>query len=205
MSLLGVPMTLLFIQIVNGLMEGMLLFLIASGLTLIFGVSRIITFAHGSLYMLGAFITFQLVSSCCAGSIIASALGVLISALAGAAVGASVERLVLRRLYDGEERVPLFSTMALVMMLGDGGKSIWGQANRSVPTPDALSGGLQLGNMMFPVLQIALFATSLTVLIIMIIVIRFTRAGILLRAATDDRGMVAMLGTDSAQIGRAHV
>jgi len=205
MSLFGVPLTLLSIQVVNGLMEGMLLFLIASGLTLIFGVSRIINFAHGSLYMLGAFITFQLVPLFGASSIAGFAAAVLISALAVAAVGALFERLVLRRLYHREELMQLIITIALVMILRDAVKSIWGQANLSVPTPDALSGGLQLGDMMFPALQIALFAASLTVLIVMIVVIRFTRAGILLRAATDDRGMVALLGTDSARIFTAVV
>jgi branched-chain amino acid transport system permease protein len=205
MTLFGVPLTLLLVQAVNGLMEGMLLFLMASGLTLIFGVSRIVNFAHGSLYMLGAFLTFQFVPAFGAGTLGGFAAAVLVSALAVGVAGALFERLVLRRLYGGEELMQLIITVALVLVIRDVVKAFWGLDDRTVPAPAVLAGGVQIGTMTFPALQLAMFGASLFVLLVMVAVIRFTRAGILLRAATDDRGMVALLGIDSKLIFTAVV
>ncbi len=185
---------MLVVQIVNGLMEGMMLFLIASGLTLIFGVSRIINFAHGSLYMLGAFITYQFVPYFFDGSLIGFIIAVLIGGALVALIGVVFEIFVLRRIYQADELMQLIVTVALVFIIRDVARLIWGPNDVVVPMPTALDGAIQINGMYFPVFPLAIFAAGLVILAIMIGIIHFTRAGILLRAATDDRNMVGLLG-----------
>jgi branched-subunit amino acid ABC-type transport system permease component len=188
------------VQLVNGLMEGMTLFLIASGLTLIFGVSRIINFAHGSLYMLGAFLTYQLVPLFMDGSIIGFILSVLGGAMVVAILGAVFEVLVLRRIYHTNELMQLIITIALVFIIRDAVRAIWGPNSVTVPMPDVLVGAFKVGQSYFPVFPFVIVGAGLIVMIVMVGVIRFTRAGILLRAATDDRGMVGLLGINQGRV-----
>jgi branched-subunit amino acid ABC-type transport system permease component len=181
-------------QVLNGLMEGMMLFLIASGLTLIFGITRIVNFAHGSFYMLGAFLTYTAMPHLWPGTVGGFAVSVLLGALA------VFEMLVLRRIYGADDLLQLIITVALVLILRDIVRAIWGPNNVSVPMPAELSGAVQLGGTFLPSFQLAVFGVGLLVVALMIAVIRYTRAGILLRAATDDRGMVALLGINQARI-----
>jgi branched-chain amino acid transport system permease protein len=187
-------------QLLNGLMEGMMLFLIASGLTLIFGISRIVNFAHGSLYMLGAFLAYQLMPMFGGNTVAGFALSVLISALVVAFLGLIFEMLVLRRIYGADDLLQLIITLALVLILRDVVKAIWGANDVTVPMPDALSGAFRIGATYLPVFQITVFSIGLAVVAIMVGIMQFTRAGVLLRAATDDRGMVALLGINQAWI-----
>jgi branched-subunit amino acid ABC-type transport system permease component len=191
---------MLAVQLVNGLMEGMMLFLIASGLTLIFGITRIVNFAHGSFYMLGAFLTYALMPHLMSETVSGFALSVLAAALAVAVLGMLFEVLVLRRIYGADDLLQLIITVALVLIVRDVVRAVWGPNNVSVPMPADLSGALRIGGSYFPVFQLVVFGVGLAVLIVMIAVIRYTRAGILLRAATDDRGMVALLGINQARI-----
>jgi branched-chain amino acid transport system permease protein len=191
---------MLAVQILNGLMEGMMLFLIASGLTLIFGITRIVNFAHGSFYMLGAFLTYQFVPYLMPTTVGGLALSVLLAALAVAALGTLFEVLVLRRIYGADDLLQLIITVALVLIVRDLVRAIWGPNNVSVPMPADLSGAFQVGGIFFPVFQVVVFGVGLAVVITMVATIRFTRSGILLRAATDDRGMVALLGINEARI-----
>lgn len=191
---------MLAVQIVNGLMEGMMLFLIASGLTLIFGITRIVNFAHGSFYMLGAFLTYQLVPHLFPGSLAGFALAALVAALGVALLGTLFEMLVLRRIYGADDLMQLIITVALVLVIRDVVQLIWGRNDVVVQMPQALSGALQLGGTFYPMFQIAIFCAGAVILLIMVGVIRYTRAGVLLRAATDDRGMVALLGINQAHI-----
>ncbi len=191
---------MLAIQIVNGLTEGMMIFLIASGLTLIFGITRIVNFAHGSFYMLGAFLSYTLVPLLHPGSMLGFAVSVVVAALVVAVLGALFEMLVLRRVYASADLMQLVVTVALVLVVRSVVRTIWGPDNVVVPMPDALAGGLSVGDSTFPVFPLAAFAVGVAVLAAMVAVIRFTRAGILLRAATDDRGMVALLGINQARI-----
>ena len=191
---------MLAVQILNGLMEGMMLFLIASGLTLIFGITRIVNFAHGSFYMLGAFLTYQFVPYLMPTTVGGLALSVLLAALAVAALGTLFEVLVLRRIYGADDLLQLIITVALVLIVRDLVRAIWGPNNVSVPMPADLSGAFQVGGIFFPVFQVVVFGVGLAVVITMAATIRFTRSGILLRAATDDRGMVALLGINEARI-----
>jgi branched-subunit amino acid ABC-type transport system permease component len=108
--------------------------------------------------------------------------------------------LVLRRIYGIDDLLQLIITVALVLILRDVVRSIWGANNVSVPMPTELSGALQIGGVFLPSFQLAVFGIGALVVVLMVAVIRFTRAGILLRAATDDRGMVALLGINQARI-----
>lgn len=188
------------VQIVNGLMEGMMLFLIASGLTLIFGITRIVNFAHGSFYMLGAFLTYQVSPYLLPGTVGGFVLSVLIAALCMMLLGTLFELLVLRRIYGSDDLMQLIITVALVLVIRDAVRMIWGRNDVVVSMPEGLSGALQIGGSFFPVFQLAIFGAGVLVLAVMVMVIRFTRAGILLRAATDDRGMVALLGINQSLI-----
>jgi branched-chain amino acid transport system permease protein len=187
-------------QLLNGLMEGMMLFLIASGLTLIFGISRIVNFAHGSLYMLGAFLAYQLMPMFGGNTVAGFAVSVLISAIAVGILGLIFEVLVLRRIYGADDLLQLIITLALVLILRDVVKAIWGANDVTVPMPDALSGAIKIGTTYLPVFQITVFSIGLAVVAVMVGIMQFTRAGVLLRAATDDRGMVALLGINQTWI-----
>lgn len=191
---------MIWVQLVNGLMEGMMLFLIASGLTLIFGVSRIVNFAHGSLYMLGAFLTYAFVPLIAPGTVAGFFAAVLAAGAVTAAIGTGFEMLALRRIYGRDSLMQLIITIALVFIIRDVVRWIWGPNSLTVPMPDALSGAWVVGKTWFPVFPFVIFGAGALVVVVMIGVIRFTRAGVLLRAATDDRGMVALLGTNEKLI-----
>jgi len=133
----------LFSQFLGGLTTAMFLFLIASGLSLVFGVMRVLNFAHGSFYMIGAYLAWQVVKWL-------QPLperfwpAALAAALVVALLGAVVERLFLRYLYDKEELYQLLLTYALVLILGDAAKFLWGTQQLSVSRPPVLAGGIEL-------------------------------------------------------------
>src|SRR5215468_2207778 len=135
--------SLLFGQFLGGLTTAMFLFLIASGLSLVFGVMRVLNFAHGSFYMLGAYLAWQAVQwlAPLAGSFWLAALA---AALGVALLGAIIERLLLRHLYGREELYQLLLTYALVLILGDAAKAAWGTRQLSVARPSILAGGFEV-------------------------------------------------------------
>ena len=191
---------MILVQVVNGLTEGVMLFLIASGLTLIFGVSRIINFAHGSLYMIGAFLTFQMAPWLAGGGMAGFFLTVVVSGLLVAALGCISEMLLLRRIYASEELLQLIITVAMVLVIRDVVKEVWGLNEVSTPIPAGLSGALRVSGNYFPAYQLAVMGAGLGVMLLTSLVMRYTRFGIILRAATDDRGMVALLGVNQAYV-----
>src|SRR5213593_3735788 len=138
-----------FAQSLSGLTAAMFLFLIASGLSLIFGVLRVLNFAHGTFYMLGAYAAFQLVQwiGVGPGRFWLAALG---AAAAVAAVGGLVERLLFRHLYGKEELYQLLFTYALALVLSDATKMIWGTQQKSVSRPPELTGALSLFGAIVP-------------------------------------------------------
>ena len=146
-------------QALAGISNGMLLFLIAAGLSLIFGVLRIINFAHGALFMLGAFIVVSL-SGVVPGSA-AGFLAGLIGATAGLAViGVAIETGLLRRIYRAPHEYQLLLTFALVFILGDAVKLIWGNEDHSVSTPALLAGSTQSLGVTFPTYRLFLIAAG---------------------------------------------
>lgn len=182
-------------QLLAGVSHGMLLFLIAAGLSLIFGVSRVINFAHGALFMLGAYLALTLTRL-----FPPSPAGFLLGLAAAAAglfvLGAAVEVLLLRRIYRSDHAFQLLLTFGLVLILGDLAKLVWGREDHAVSTPEFLAGSLRLGGGTFPVYRLFLIGAGLGVAAGLWALLYRTRWGIFVRAATVDRQMLNALGVD---------
>ena len=191
---------MILVQVLQGVMEGIFLFLIASGLTLIFGVSRIVNFAHGSFYMVGAFLTYQIYPFIAEGTTLGFFVTIAICGLLVAALGLLFEVFLLRRVYHAEELMQLVLTLAAVLIIRDVTKFIWGLDDVSVSLPDALAGAAVIGGTYLPTYQLVMVGVGVAVLAAVWSFLKFTHAGIILRAATDDRGMVALLGTNQAHV-----
>jgi branched-chain amino acid transport system permease protein len=179
-------------QVLNGLQLGVMLFLMAAGLTLIFGVMGLINLAHGSLYMVGAFAAAGVAGA--TGSFLLA----LIAALAAAALaGAIIEMVVIRRLYAADHLDQVLATFALILIFSEGTRWLFGSFPLFLDTPDALSGPVTLpGGIEYPKYRLALIAVGLAVGIGLWLLIEKTRIGIQIRAGKDDREMIAALGVD---------
>ena len=183
-------------QLLAGVSNGMLLFLISAGLSLIFGVLRIINFAHGSLFMLGAMVAVSLTAF--APGTTGSYISALIGASAGLALlGALLEAGLLRRIYRSPHEYQLLLTFALVFILGDLAKILWGREDNSVATPALLSGSTQAFGLTFPTYRLFLIAMGVVVALALWLVLHRTRWGIFVRAAIMDRGMLSALGVNT--------
>lgn len=186
-------MTNLFIlQLLNGAQLGVLLFLIAAGLTLVFGIMDVINLAHGVLYMIGAYLiaTFAALTD-------SFWLGLLLMLPAALVVGLVIERLVIRPLYARSHLDQVLATFGLVMIVNEGVKIIWGPSPLSVPMPDLLSASIALvGPLQYPVYRLAIIAAGLAVAAGLYVVINHTRIGMLLRAGASNRDMVSALGVN---------
>ena len=183
----------LFAQSLSGLTAAMFLFLIASGLSLIFGVLRVLNFAHGSFYMLGAYLAYQVVQSVGTGP------GRFWWAVAGAALGIAVlgglvERLLLRHLYAKEELYQLLFTYALVLILGDVAKRFWGTGQLSISRPPGLTGALDLFGTRLPLYNLFILLLGPAVALAFWVILHRTRVGRYIRAAAQDREMLGALG-----------
>jgi branched-chain amino acid transport system permease protein len=192
-------MSLLFVQLLSGLANAMFLFLIASGLSLIFGVTRIVNFAHGSFYMLAAYLTYSLAAMLPGGGA-AFYLAVLLAALAVAAFGGLVEVLLLRRVYRAPELYQLLLTFALVLVVADAVRYIWGADNKTGPAAPGLAGSVAVAGQLFPSYDLAIIAFGPLVALGLWLLFHRTRWGVLIRAATQDREMVAALGVDQSRL-----
>lgn len=185
----------LFSQFMSGLSTAMLLFLIASGLSLVFGVMRVINFAHGSFYMIGAYIAWQFVQwihPSGAGFWIA----VLGAAFGVAVLGFFVERFFFRWLYGREELYQLLFTYALVLILGDAAKFVWGTGQLSVSAPPALAGSIQLFGTTQPTYNLFIIALGPVIAFCGWLVLNRTAVGRMVRAAQMDREMLDALGAN---------
>ena len=191
---------MLFVQVLQGLMEGVFLFLIASGLTLIFGVSRIVNFAHGSFYMLGAYLTYQIQPYLASGTAAGFLGSILICGILVAVIGVLFEVFLLRRVYHAEELMQLVLTIAAVLIIRDVTKFFWGLDDVTVQLPQAFAGALVLGETWLPTYQLVMVGVGTVIVLLAWVLLKFSRAGIVLRAATDDRGMVALLGINQAYV-----
>jgi branched-chain amino acid transport system permease protein len=183
-------------QLLAGVSNGMLLFLISAGLSLIFGVLRIINFAHGVLFMLGAFIAVSLVAL--APGATASFIAALMGAAAGVAMlGALLEAGLLRRIYRSPHEYQLLLTFALVFILGDVAKLVWGREDNSVSTPALLAGSAQALGLTFPIYRLFLIVVGVAVALGLWLLLHRTRWGVFVRAATVDRDMLSALGVNT--------
>ena len=189
----------LFSQFMGGLTTAMFLFLIASGLSLVFGVMRVINFAHGSFYMIGAYLAWQAVQwlhPTGAGFWLAA----LFSAVGVGVMGAVIERLFFRSLYGREELYQLLFTYALVLILGDAAKYLWGTQQLSVSTPPILAGSVQIFGSTQPLYNLFIMAIGPAIAFGGWLVLSRSGVGRLVRAAQMDREMLDSLGANVGTI-----
>lgn len=182
-------MDVLLVNLLNGLSWGMLLFLISMGLTTIFGVAGVLNFAHGSLFMLGAYVAMQLARS--TGTLWA---GLLLAPLAVAALGGLLERALLRPVYGRHVSHQLLLTFALLLVLEDGVRLVWGPGYHVVDPPALLAGSIPVAGYGFPVYRLFLVVLGPVLGAALWALFRFTRFGKIVRAAAADREMAAGLG-----------
>ncbi|HWN92487.1 MAG TPA: branched-chain amino acid ABC transporter permease, partial [Verrucomicrobiae bacterium] len=183
----------------NGLTQAMFLFLIASGLTLIFGVLGVLNFAHGSLYMLGAYLSYT-IASLFVGRPSAFWVALVLGSLGVALAGGLIEAVFLRPVYRREELDQLLVTYALVLIIGDVVKFAWGPDNRSISRPAILAGSVLIGGRDFPTYNLVVIALGPLVAAALWLLLTRTQFGRLIRAAASDREMVGVVGADVSRL-----
>ena len=184
--------TLLVIQTLNGLQLGVLLFLLAAGLTLVFGIMDFINLAHGSLYMVGAFFCATVASL--TGSFL---LGVLAALPLTFAVGLAVELVVVRRLYARDHLDHVLATFGLILFFDAATQLIWGPEGIAISLPGFLDGRVSLGpGIEFPTYRLVIILVGLAVAAGLAYVVGATRIGMLIRAGASNRRMLGALGVD---------
>lgn len=183
---------LLVIQALNGLQFGILLFLVAAGLTLVFGVMDFINLAHGVQYMVGAYLAVMFTQL--TGGFFA---GLLLALPAAFAFGLVLEFLIFRHLYDRDHLDQVLATFGVILILHEGVKILWGAAPISIAIPEVISGSIPvLGQLRYPLYRLLIIAAGIAVAIGMYILVRHTRTGMLLRAGASNAPMVSALGVD---------
>ncbi|MEO8304071.1 MAG: ABC transporter permease [Betaproteobacteria bacterium] len=188
-----------FAQLLNGLAGASALFLVAAGLTLIFGVTRVVNFAHGSLYMVGVYVAYTL----------AETLGrgpwgfwgaVLLSALVVAILGAAIETLLLKRIYAAPELLQLAATFGIVLIIRDAVLALWGAEDLLGPRAPGLSGAVEIFGRAIATYDLFLLAVGPVILVALWWLLERTRFGMLTRAATENRVLAAALGVDERRL-----
>lgn len=176
----------------------MLLFLLAAGLTLIFGMLGVINFAHGAVYMLGAYVSFAVGKY--TGSFL---MGVLVAIAITAVVGALVEKLTLRPLYDRPHFYQLILTFGLILVLADLVRAVWGSGYQEVPIPPLWSGTVEMLGSTIPVYRLFVIGLGAGVSALLYLVLEKSTFGMLVRAASSDAEMVRTLGLPVGSIRMA--
>ncbi|PWB44711.1 MAG: branched-chain amino acid ABC transporter permease [Rhodocyclales bacterium] len=178
------------IQLLNGLQYGLLLFLVASGLTLIFGIMGIINLAHGSFYMLGAYLAWWLASL--TGSLLAA---VLVAVPLTVLFGMALEWLLIRRLYERDHLFQVLLTYGLILVFEEMRSILWGDDVHGVPVPALLNASIPLTeNLSYPVYRLFISAVCLLLALGLYLLIARTRLGMMIRAGASNRDMVQSLG-----------
>ena len=181
--------------VLDGLVIAATLFIVSSGLSIVFGISRISNFAHGSLYMLGAYVGYSVIVR-----FPATTLGVfaamLVAALAIGILGFLIEVTILRRIYNAPHHLQLIATFGIFMILRDVTLMIWGPQELFAPRVPGFGGAIRVFGHAMPTYHLVLITMSVAILIGLWLLFHATRWGVLLRAATQDRDMVAVLGVD---------
>jgi branched-chain amino acid transport system permease protein len=186
-------------QLLTGLASASSLFLVAAGLSIIFGVTRIVNFAHGSFFMLGAYLAYTIVGLLPAG-ILGFWGAVLLAALIVGLLGAAIEFLILSRLYGAPQLFQLVATFALVLIIQDAALTIWGAEDLIGPRAPGLDGAVRILGETIPEYDLALIVIGPAVLLAAWLLFYRTRWGVLVRAATEDREMLAALGVDQRRL-----
>lgn len=184
--------------LIIGLSLGLLLFLLASGLTLIFGMLGVINFAHGALYMLGAYLSFDIGRR--TGSF---TLGVVFATGLTAMVGAVLEYIALRPIYKRPHFYQLILTFGFILVLTEAVKIFWGLGYKEVPIPAALAGTIEMGGSTIPVYRLFVIGVGLAVSAALFLLLERSTFGMLVRAASSDDEMVRMLGLPALTVRTA--
>lgn len=179
-------------QVLNGLQLGIMLFLMSAGLTLVFGIMQVINLAHGSFYMIGAYVGASVMAD--SGSFL---LGVLAALAAAALAGMLVESLVLRRLYQKDHLDQVLATFGLILFFNEATRMIWGRQPLFMDVPDWLSGSVEiLPNVPYPSYRIAVIGVGITVGLFLYLLFTRTRIGMQIRAGASNREMAGALGVN---------
>jgi branched-chain amino acid transport system permease protein len=181
---------LLIVQTLNGLQLGVLLFLIAAGLTLVFGVMNFINLAHGVQYMLGAYLAVMFY-----GLTGSTFLALVLALLGSLATGLFLEFVVFRHLYERDHLDQVIATFGIILFLNQAVKYVWGAAPLSLPIPELFSGSIVLmPGLIYPIWRLVIIASGLAVGLLLYVLVNHTRFGMLVRAGANNAPMVSALG-----------
>jgi branched-chain amino acid transport system permease protein len=184
------------IQVINGVQYGLLLFLIASGLTLVFGILQVINLAHGSFYMIGAYLAFWLVGR--TGSL---AVAILVGLPLAIVLGFLVERLMIRLLYARDHLTQVLLTYGLILIFNEGQRLLFGSDVHGVPVPEIFSASIPLTDTLsYPVYRIVVSIVCLIIVAALVLIIQKTRLGMHIRAGSVDRETVMLLGVNMKRL-----
>jgi branched-chain amino acid transport system permease protein len=179
-------------QCLNGIQLGMLLFLLAAGLTLIFGIMDLVNLAHGSLYMLGAY--FAATFAAVTGSFV---LGAILALLATLVVGMALEVIAIRRLYGRDHLDHVLGTFGLLLFFNEAVRLIWGPGGLTLPLPSQMLAAVQvLPGVFYPLYRVVIILATLAVALLLYVLVMRTRVGMLIRAGASNREMVGALGVN---------
>lgn len=185
-------MLLFFEQLLNGLQLGFMLFLLSAGLTLVFGVMNLINLAHGSFYMVGAYVAATVMQA--SGSF---ALALLVALFAAGLCGLLVEIIVLRHLYHRDHLDQVLATFGLILFFNEGTRMLWGRQPLFMELPEFLSSAVEiLPGVPYPVYRLVIIAVGLFVALGLYLLISHTRLGMRIRAGASNRNMIAALGVN---------
>lgn len=184
----------MLIQVINGVVHGSLLFIVASGLVLLFGLRNVVNFAHGSLYMLGAYVGYTLAG------LVGYWLAFLIAVVVLGFVGVALDLLLFRRLQGRDPMVTLIVTFGLVLVFEDLARGVWGRGTLSLNPPDLLAGTVDIFGSAFPVFRLAIVVVGAIVIGALAFWLNFTRSGLYIRASSVDPQTTAIMGVDTDRI-----
>jgi branched-chain amino acid transport system permease protein len=185
-------MDYLLIQMLNGVQLGLLMFLLAAGLTLTFGIMDLVNLAHGSLYMMGAYLAWTLI-----GWTDSFVLGALLALPATFVLGVAVEAVVMRRLYARDHLDQVLATFGLILFFNELVRAVWGPAGKSIAVPAFLSYTVEiLPGVLYPAYRFAIIVVGILVALLLAWLVARTRVGMLIRAGASNRRMIAALGVN---------
>jgi branched-chain amino acid transport system permease protein len=190
---------IILVQVMSGLSVGTFLFLVSVGMSLIFGVTRIVNLAHGSFYMVSAYFMVTLMEVL-PDRLVSFWIALLLAPMGVAILGGVIEMTLLRRIYHRDPLMQLILTFGLILVIGTLVLLVWGPDNKSVPRPDPLAGSIRVFGQPFPSYYLLVLGLAPVVAVGLWLVFYRTRWGMLIRAATVDREMLGALGVDVSKL-----
>jgi len=190
------PIELLIVQLLNGLQYGVLLFLLAAGLTLVFGIMNFVNLAHGSLYMMGAYFAAWAYNNPIFGIQNSFLIAAIVGILGSLVLGVVIERLILFSLYDRDHLDQVLATFGLILVFNEVARYIWGPSSYYMEVPEQLSGVINIFGISYPAYRFMIIGVGLAVAAGTFLLIQKTRIGMLIRAGASNATMVGALGVN---------